>query len=178
MGRGRTAMRRPPRGLLRSFAALAEGVLPEGGALPPGAVTTDVAGGLARLWPDPQPAARRDCEVLVIGSGAGGAVVAATLAEAGREVIVLEEGPMVTTTEIRTWSIAERLVRLYRDSGMSAALGLPPLALPMGRCVGGTTTVNSGTCFATPDSVLGAWAAGRLAELQPARLPPPLAQRA
>ncbi len=103
--------------------------------------------------------ARLDCDVLVVGSGAGGATAAATLAAAGRQVVVVEEGPMVTTDELRRWSIGRRLARLYRDSGFGAAVGNPPVALPMGRCIGGTTTVNSGTCFATPDDVLGEWAA-------------------
>ena len=111
-------------------------------------------------------------DVVVIGSGAGGAVVAATLAEAGRDVLVLEEGPMVRTDDIRRWSVGERLSRLYRDSGLSAAMGVPPVALPMGRCVGGTTTVNSGTCFPTPDPVLEMWARSGLTSLAPARFAP------
>lgn len=121
---------------------------------------------LGRL-PEAPHTATLQADVVVVGSGAGGAVVAATLAEAGRDVLVLEEGPMVRTEDIRRWSMAERLVRLYRDSGLSAAAGLPPVALPMGRCVGGTTTVNSGTCFPTPDAVLDAWARRGLHALSP-----------
>jgi choline dehydrogenase-like flavoprotein len=118
------------------------------------------------------PGARLHPDCVVVGSGAGGAVVAATLAEAGRQVLVLEEGPMVTTGDIRRWSVAERTLRLYRDSGTTATLGRPPVALPMGRCIGGTTTVNSGTCFPPPDTVLEAWARGGLGALSPANLAP------
>jgi choline dehydrogenase-like flavoprotein len=119
-----------------------------------------------------EPGTRRSADVVVVGSGAGGAVVAATLAGAGLEVIVVEEGPMVTTDDVRRWSVAERMVRLYRDSGTSAALGRPPLALPMGRCVGGTTTVNSGTCFRAPDAVLDGWARRGLGALSAGNLAP------
>jgi choline dehydrogenase-like flavoprotein len=122
--------------------------------------------------PEAPHTAALSADVVVIGSGAGGAVVAATLAEAGRDVLVLEEGPMVSTEEIRRWSIPEKLVRLYRDSGLSAAVGRPPVALPMGRCVGGTTTVNSGTCFPTPDPVLEAWARSGLGAFAPSEFAP------
>lgn len=123
-----------------------------------------------------EPGTSRRADVVVVGSGAGGAVVAATLAAAGQDVVVLEEGPAVSTDEIRRWSIAERLLRLYRDSGTSAALGRPPVALPMGRCVGGTTTVNSGTCFRPPDAVLEGWVRAGLGALSPASLSPLLAE--
>ena len=139
----------------------------------PGATARNPAGNV-ELGPLEQlPAgARIDCDVLVVGSGAGGATAAATLATAGRQVVVVEEGPMVTTDEIRRWSIGRRLARLYRDSGFGAAIGNPPVALPMGRCIGGTTTVNSGTCFATPDGVLDEWAAAGLGQLAPAHFRP------
>ena len=122
--------------------------------------------------PDAPHSATLQADAVVVGSGAGGAVVAATLAEAGWDVLVLEEGPMVRTDDIRRWSMAERLVRLYRDSGLSAAAGVPPVALPMGRCVGGTTTVNSGTCFPTPGAVLDAWARSGLHALSPPAFTP------
>src|SRR5436190_12838535 len=47
--------------------------------------------------------------------------------------------------------------RLYRDGGQIATVGDPPIVLPLGRGVGGTTHVNSGTCFRTPPHVLDRW---------------------
>ena len=49
------------------------------------------------------------------------------------------------------------LARLYRDGGQTATLGTPPILLPLGRGLGGTTLVNSGTCFRTPPRVLDRW---------------------
>ena len=46
---------------------------------------------------------------------------------------------------------------MYRDDGVTVALGVPGILLPIGRVAGGTTTINSGTCFRTPDAVLEEW---------------------
>jgi choline dehydrogenase-like flavoprotein len=96
-------------------------------------------------------------DVVIVGSGAGGAVVAKVLAEAGLEVVVVEEGRRHTAEEFRSRSTFDRFRTLYRDSGSTVALGRPPVVMPLGRGVGGTTLVNSGTCFRTPDSVLNRW---------------------
>lgn len=95
-------------------------------------------------------------DVCVIGSGAGGAVVAKELAEGGMRVAVLEEGRWWETDEFNARP-REMTPRLYRDAGQVATLGNPPIILPLGRAVGGTTLINSGTCFRTPSSVLARW---------------------
>jgi choline dehydrogenase-like flavoprotein len=107
-------------------------------------------------WPAIDGNRVEDCDAVVIGSGAGGSVVAKELAEAGLNVIVLEEGAYFTRADFggAPW---ERLQRLYRANGTTIALGTPAIPLPMGRAVGGTTLVNSGTCFRTPDRVLERW---------------------
>jgi choline dehydrogenase-like flavoprotein len=92
----------------------------------------------------------------VVGSGAGGAVAAAELAEGGLRVVVLEEGPARGVADA-TGRPRDTLPRLYRDGGQVATIGRPPLMLPLGRGTGGTTFVNSGTCFRTPPAVLAHW---------------------
>ena len=95
-------------------------------------------------------------EVLVIGSGAGGAVTAARLAEAGRQVTVLEEGPWVDADAYEPFSLDE-MVTKYRHRGLQGALGNPPIGYVEGRCVGGSTEINSGLYHRLPDYLSEAW---------------------
>ncbi len=95
-------------------------------------------------------------DAVVIGSGAGGAPTAKELAEGGMRVIVLEDGDHHSVEEL-TARPRDELPRLYREAGQTATLGTPPIMLPLGRGLGGTTFVNSGTCFRTPASVLDQW---------------------
>jgi choline dehydrogenase-like flavoprotein len=97
-----------------------------------------------------------DADVCVIGAGAGGAVAAAELAEGGARVVLLEQGPEHDPDGFSARPL-EMLGRLYRDAGQTATLGAPPILLPLGRGLGGTTLVNSGTCFRTPDATLVRW---------------------
>jgi choline dehydrogenase-like flavoprotein len=95
-----------------------------------------------------------DADVLVIGSGPGGAITAALLAEAGRDVLVLEEGPM--PAPCRPYSLAEMETR-YRGGGGLAAIGRVPVAYAEARCVGGGSEINSGLHHRPPAEVLDAW---------------------
>ena len=96
-------------------------------------------------------------DACVIGSGAGGAPVAKELAEGGMRVAILEDGEHFTTDDF-TARPRDMSARLYRDAAQTTTLGNVPVILPLGRGVGGTTMVNSGTCFRTPPAVLEMWA--------------------
>jgi choline dehydrogenase-like flavoprotein len=103
-----------------------------------------------------RPARTVEADVCVIGAGAGGAVVAAELAEGGARVVLLEQGARHDPDEFNARPM-EMMARLYRDGGQTATLGNPPVLLPLGRGLGGTTLINSGTCFRTPPRVLDRW---------------------
>jgi choline dehydrogenase-like flavoprotein len=102
------------------------------------------------------PTRTLDADVCVIGAGAGGAVAAAELAEGGARVVVLEQGSRHDPDDF-TAQPMEMMARLYRDGGQTVTLGTPPIPLLLGRGLGGTTLVNSGTCFRTPAHVLERW---------------------
>ena len=97
-----------------------------------------------------------DTEVLVIGSGAGGATTAAKLAAAGRTVMVVEEGPWVDPDAIEPFSLEEMVLK-YRHRGSCATLGAPPVAYAEGRCVGGSTEINSGLWHRLPSYLSDEW---------------------
>lgn len=94
-------------------------------------------------------------DVCVIGSGAGGAVVAKEMAEAGRSVVVLEEGGNFTRRDYGR--PLEMFNKMYRCMSQVFMLGVPPFLLSLGKTVGGTTTVNSHTMFRVPEHVLAGW---------------------
>ncbi|HVW46633.1 MAG TPA: GMC family oxidoreductase N-terminal domain-containing protein [Solirubrobacterales bacterium] len=98
-----------------------------------------------------------ECDVVIVGSGAGGAVAAATLAEAGLDVLVLEAGGHHQRGTYPGDQL-DAIKRLYRGGGLTVAAGRPPIVVPVAQAVGGTTVVNSGTCFRAPESVLDDWA--------------------
>jgi choline dehydrogenase-like flavoprotein len=101
-------------------------------------------------------ATRLTADVLVVGSGAGGAPTAAILAEAGFDVVVLEEGPLVRQGDVTPFSL-EQMDRQYRAGGVTAAIGLPSIAYTEGCCAGGGTEVNSGLYRRPPEEVLDRW---------------------
>ena len=97
-----------------------------------------------------------ECDVAIVGSGAGGAVAAATLAEAGLDVLVLEAGRHYNRENYPADRL-EAITELYREAGLTIAAGRPPIPVPVAKTVGGTTVINSGTCFRAPDEVLENW---------------------
>ncbi len=93
--------------------------------------------------------------VVVVGTGAGGAAVAHELAKKGLAVAIVEEGRYRQRHDF-VGSPMERIHQMYRYQAMNFSVGTP-VVIPQGRVVGGTTTINSGTCFRTPDHVLAEW---------------------
>jgi choline dehydrogenase-like flavoprotein len=113
-----------------------------------------------------------DCDVVVVGTGAGGAVVGRELAEAGLAVVFVEEGRYFDRSDF-TGRGFDMQQKLYRRGGATFSIGNVPIPIPLGQTVGGSTTVNSGTCFRTPDRVLARWRDELgLVELAPDRMGP------
>ncbi len=97
-----------------------------------------------------------EVDVVVVGTGAGGAPLAAVLAERGHGVAMLEEGGDFTRRDFVGRAV-ERQALLYRDAGLTHTIGNTLIPLPLGKTVGGTTTINSGTCYRTPEDVQRRW---------------------
>ena len=98
------------------------------------------------------------CDAVVIGSGAGGGVVAAELAEAGLDVIILEEGSYHDTSEF-TPEASAMIRKMYRDGGAAMTMGVPSVIFSEGRTGGGSTVINGGMSWRTPEKILDGWAA-------------------
>jgi choline dehydrogenase-like flavoprotein len=112
------------------------------------------------------------CDVVVVGSGAGGAAIAAEFAEAGKEVVILEEGGYYQSKEF-SLDPAAAVPMLYRDSGSSVIMGTPNIIFSEGRCVGGSTVINGGMCWRTPEKALQRWRWDMgLTDLTPEKLEP------
>ncbi|NNE10916.1 MAG: GMC family oxidoreductase [Ilumatobacter sp.] len=103
-----------------------------------------------------EAAPHHDCEVLIVGSGAGGATTAAVLAEAGLDVLVVEEGAWVEQGAVEPFSL-DQMDRQYRSGGVTVALGRPSIAYTEGSCAGGGTEINSGLYRRPGETTLDRW---------------------
>ncbi len=99
-----------------------------------------------------------EADVVVVGTGAGGAVVAAELARRGHHVVMLEAGRYLDRADFTRLSRVELTRAAYLPIQETTAVGNVLLPILAGRAVGGSTTVNSGTCYRAPDEVLDGWA--------------------
>ncbi len=97
-----------------------------------------------------------EVDVVVIGTGAGGAPMAKVLAERGHAVVMIEEGGHFTRSDF-VGAPFMRQRRFYRSNGLTSTVGNTVIPVPIGRTVGGTTTVNSGTCYRLPEATLRRW---------------------
>jgi choline dehydrogenase-like flavoprotein len=113
-----------------------------------------------------------ECDAVVVGTGAGGAVVACELARRGLAVLMLEEGRYHGRADFDGRGI-DNIRRFYRGKGTIGTIGNTFIPLPMGRLVGGSTAINTGTCWRTPDWVLDRWSKrDGLVELTPDNMAP------
>ncbi len=83
-----------------------------------------------------------DAEIIIIGSGAGGATAAAALAKKGHQVLILEAGPHYPTTQI-THQEAHMTASVYVDGGLQTTKDNDIIVF-QGRMVGGSTVINNG----------------------------------
>ncbi len=116
--------------------------------------------GLARGWKvfggaHPAAAAVLDCDVVIIGTGAGGGISAELLTAAGLRVVLIEEGPLKSSSDFRQVE-AEAYPSLYQESAGRKTAD-KAINILQGRCVGGSTTVNWTSSFRTPASTLQFW---------------------
>ena len=95
-------------------------------------------------------------DIVVVGSGAGGAVVASALARAGKDVLILEEGAHVPSSQF-TQRDGDMYGKLFRDRGMQACEDASVIVL-QGKCVGGSTVINQGDVTPIPAELFEYWA--------------------
>jgi choline dehydrogenase-like flavoprotein len=96
-----------------------------------------------------------DTDVCVIGSGAGGAIIAYNLAKAGRDVLVVERGKYVEPRDFGEDEV-EMMGKLYAD-GLFQQTTDYRFTVLQGSCVGGSTVVNNAVCFDPPPAVVARW---------------------
>jgi choline dehydrogenase-like flavoprotein len=97
-----------------------------------------------------------ECDVVVVGTGAGGGVAARELAVAGLDVVILEEGPLIRPEEVSN-DTGTGMTQVLAEAGLRTFLAPSAVASIQGRCVGGSTFPNSAILFRIPDDVLDEW---------------------
>ena len=97
-----------------------------------------------------------EADIAIIGSGAGGGTAAEILSKAGYKVLIIEEGPLKTSSDFKM-NEADAYPQLYQEGGSRMTKDGAILVF-QGRAVGGTTLVNWTSSFRTPDATLSHWA--------------------
>jgi choline dehydrogenase-like flavoprotein len=95
------------------------------------------------------------CDVAIIGTGAGGGITAELLTAAGLSVVLIEEGPLKSSTDFRQLE-SDAYPTLYQESANRKTAD-KAIGILQGRCVGGSTTVNWTSSFRTPSGTLEFW---------------------
>jgi choline dehydrogenase-like flavoprotein len=97
------------------------------------------------------------CDVAIIGSGAGAGITAELLTRAGLDVVILEEGPLKSSSDFNQLE-SEAYKDLYQESAGRRTKD-KAIGILQGRSVGGSTTVNWTSSFRTPTGTLKYWQA-------------------
>lgn len=96
-----------------------------------------------------------DADVVVVGSGTGGAVIAHELAAAGKSVVILESGRYIPSSQF-TEDMAWALENLYKDVGTQTNT-IGDMVVLEGHCVGGSSVISSAIATRVPKDVLSDW---------------------
>ncbi len=127
---------------------------------PNNAVADPIADGLARGWRvfggvHAASPTTLECDVAIVGSGAGAGVTAELLSAAGLKLVIVEEGPLKSSRDFRQLE-SEAYPTLYHESAGRKTAD-KAINILQGRCVGGSTTVNWTSSFRTPSPTLAYW---------------------
>ena len=95
------------------------------------------------------------CDVAIVGTGAGAGISAELLARAGLNVVMIEEGPLKSSSDFNQKE-SEAYPQLYQESAARKTED-KAITILQGRCVGGSTTVNWTSSFRTPAATLKFW---------------------
>ena len=96
-----------------------------------------------------------NCDVAIVGTGAGAGITAELLTQAGLSVVLVEEGPLKSSSDFRQRE-SDAYPSLYQESAARKTAD-KAINILQGRCVGGSTTVNWTSSFRTPSSTLLHW---------------------
>ena len=109
-----------------------------------------------RTFPDYTSDLTISCDVLVVGSGPGGAVVAKELAEAGRDVVLIEEGPPFGKKDFDL-EAGHAMQKLLREGGTRATRGNMFIPTMQANALGGGSLINSAICARAPEWIYDKW---------------------
>ena len=99
-----------------------------------------------------------EADFVIVGTGAGGATAARVLSDAGFELALVEEGAFLTPAD-RPKALVDAMALAVRGMATMSTDSLVPMPLLSGKCVGGSTAINSGIVWRTPDDVRDDWRA-------------------
>ncbi len=99
-----------------------------------------------------------EADFVIVGTGAGGATAARVLSEAGFELALVEEGTFLKPAD-RPRELVDAMALAVRGMATLTTDSVVPMPLLSGKCVGGSTAINSGIVWRTPDDVRDDWRA-------------------